>query len=146
MELTRGLTGRQIAEAVGVKDGHVSRWRKGDRPTTALHAPTRERIEAILAQPGWKYVPAAPPSVDEEREAEQRAAYAAGVLWSIAQDADHLAKKAREAHARITKPGAAEKLKRADAMAAAAVQAIAEKNRLGVSARHGRRQGPPKRA
>ncbi len=101
MALTKGLTGRAVADAVGVTEANVSKWRNGKVPKY-LHAPTRDRISAILAQPGWKYVASTPPTAEEERAAAQHAAYAAGVLWSIASDAEHIARKAREAHARIT--------------------------------------------
>ncbi len=144
LALCRGMDGVEIADAVGVTPGNVSKWRKG-KWRGNLRAPTRVAIEKILAQPDWKYVPSAPPSEAEERSAAEQAHYAAGVLWSIAQDAEHLARKAREAHTRITgkTPG---KIRSADAVAATAAEALAEKKRLGVSAKHGRRQHPPKQA
>ena len=100
LHLCCDLDGTAIADAVGVTPGNVSKWRNR-KWRGSLHPSTRARIEAILAQPGWKYVPSAPPSPAEERAAAEQASYAAGVLWSIAQDADHLARKAREAHARV---------------------------------------------
>lgn len=146
LTLTRELSGLAVGDAVGVTGTTVGRWRKGKYPVRGLHQSTRARIEAILAQPGWKYVASTEPTADEEVAAERRAAYAAGVLWSIAQDAEHLARKAREAHARITGKGTPRKVRSAAVVAETAAQAIAEKKRLGVSARHGRRHGPPKQA
>jgi transcriptional regulator with XRE-family HTH domain len=102
LKLTRELTGEQVAEALDVTGATISRWRRGEYPSRGLHHSTRGRIETILAQPGWKYVTPISPSEEEERAAAEKAAYAAGVLWALAQDADHIARKARDAHAAIT--------------------------------------------
>lgn len=144
LHVTAGMNGEDVAAAIGVSGATISKWRNG-KPIKYLHAPIRESIRAFLENPGRKFLKPMSTSDAEGRAAAEQAQYAAGVLWSIAQDAEHLARKARDAHARITgkTPG---KIRSADAVAATAAEALAEKKRLGVSAKHGRQQRPPKRA
>lgn len=101
LHVTAGMNGEDVAAAIGVSGATISKWRNG-KPIKYLHAPIRESIRAFLANPGRKFLKPTPPSAAEGRAAAEQAQYAAGVLWSVAQDAEHLARKARDAHARIT--------------------------------------------
>lgn len=59
LTLTHGLPGSDIAEAIGVSDATISKWRNGKRPKY-LHAPTRQRIEEVLTNPSWEFLATSP--------------------------------------------------------------------------------------
>lgn len=87
--IKRRLSQREVAELLGVTRNSVSGWERG------LYAP--DDLSGALVQ---AFLEGKDP-VAKASDAQLEASYAAGVLWSIAQDAEHIAQKARDAHNRL---------------------------------------------
>ena len=151
-----GQNGADVARFVGVNPGTVSRWRAGDIPRT-LQTETRDAVANALRKLGAFAEPRLTThSADGPvREDVDPLSFAAGEFDAFQRMATALAHSAGEASTRIRRiiaesaqkaKGTSKRARSADAVAATAAEALAEKKRLGVSAKHGRPQRPPKRA
>ena len=86
---------RQVAQRMGVALSTIQRWEAGDP------LPRLDELAALAAIYGVPVESLLDDTVASTSKMGEQVSFAAGILWTIMQDAEHLADKARKAHKQL---------------------------------------------